>query len=229
MDLSNCSVYFSVIHNADDPEKLGRVQAVIPGETDNATMPDEAIPWCMPLVMSGSQSFSRPLKGQKVLVLHNRANYDEFWYMPFYEYNNISNEYIKENYDSNPELLVCRNNGGSKTMISVDDKNGLNLEVNNNGMKVEPDGTTKIKGGSGVIEVRGGKVHAGSSDGSYELGVKGETLHKMLNNLSGKLKEAAMAAQKDYHTFPMFDPLSQCAQVIDDMVDSVLAENFKVN
>ena len=75
MTLSNCELIPSVIYDTNDPLKLGRIKCVVPGFIDNSTMSLENMPWVRPLDMGRHQSFSKAVKGFKVWVLINKANY----------------------------------------------------------------------------------------------------------------------------------------------------------
>ena len=53
MKLSNCEIRPGVVVTADDPKKMGRIKAVVPGWFNNASMHEEDMFWIAPFT-SGS-------------------------------------------------------------------------------------------------------------------------------------------------------------------------------
>lgn len=66
MKLSNCEIRPGVVVTADDPKKMGRIKAVVPGWFNNASMHEEDMFWIAPFTSgSGYQRVSKCIEGQK--------------------------------------------------------------------------------------------------------------------------------------------------------------------
>ena len=60
MKLSNCEIRPGVVVTADDPKKMGRIKAVVPGWFNNASMHEEDMFWIAPFTSgSGYQRVSK--------------------------------------------------------------------------------------------------------------------------------------------------------------------------
>ena len=133
MKFTDLELIPSVIINDIDPKKLGRVRCAVPGYINGETMAVSRMPWIMPLNMNGYQQFSHPMKGQKVWVIKNHTNENEYWYIPFFELNEDSKSYLSQVYDQDhPEILFSRNSGGYHALMTYDDKNGYIVNINEN-------------------------------------------------------------------------------------------------
>jgi len=227
MQLDNCELLPAVIVDTKDPMKLGRIKCVIPGYVD-ASFSNENMPWVRPLGMNCHQSFSKMMPGYKVWVLVNKSNYNEYWYFPFFEFTDISKEYLNEVYDDEqPEIIMSHNCGGNNVLMTYDEKNGYNTQIgNDNHIMIQPDGHISIQGGTGEVDIDGSKVKIGDKNGSYEKAVKGETLVKILSNLQTAMSLLLGACQG------MLSPLApgfREAQQALNSVESILCDNTKVN
>ena len=110
MKLSNVDVVPGVIVDTKDPKKLGRVKINAPalmrgnnsGDTYGVveTIDNNVLPWVYPLTMSRYQSFSKQLEGMKVWVLNNTENYNEYWYIPMFDYIDVTEEIVSEKYSA---------------------------------------------------------------------------------------------------------------------------------
>ena len=81
MKLNNCEIRPGVVVTADDPKKMGRIKAVVPGWFNNASMHEEDMFWIAPFTSgSGYQRVSKCIEGQKVWVLHDSTNEYEYYY-----------------------------------------------------------------------------------------------------------------------------------------------------
>ena len=139
MKFTDLELIPSVIINDIDPKKLGRVRCTVPGYINGETMAVSRMPWIMPLNMNGYQQFSHPMKGQKVWVIKNHTNENEYWYIPFFELNEDSKSYLSQVYDQDhPEILFSRNSGGYHALMTYDDKNGYIVNINEKVIKIKP-------------------------------------------------------------------------------------------
>ena len=108
MKLSNVEISPGVIVDAKDPEKLGRVKINAPAlmrgneSGDHFGVVDKidnnVLPWIYPMMMNRYQMFSKELEGMKVWVINNTENYNEYWYIPMFDYIDVTEEIVSEKY-----------------------------------------------------------------------------------------------------------------------------------
>lgn len=227
MTLSNCELIPSVIYDTNDPLKLGRIKCVVPGFIDNSTMSLENMPWVRPLDMGRHQSFSKPVKGFKVWVLINKANYNEYWYIPFFEYNDISKEYLDSTYEDQPEIIISHNNGGNHAMLTYDEKNGYNIKLGQHHIELHPNGHISILGGEMEVDIDG-EIKIGQKDDDYKSAVKGDPLKNILDELHKYFGELQTAASNNPFTSHLSPGFGHCATALAD-TESILSNKVKVN
>ena len=231
MLLNNCELTPAVILSVDDPKKLGRIKCIIPGIIDSSTMSEENIPWCYPFSMSRYQSFSKCIPGQKVWVLINKSNYNEYWYLPFFEYNEISKNHLEEVYDNdNPEIFMSRCLGENNAMSTYDDKNGFSEKIGDHHIDLHPEGHVSIVGGDGQVDINGGIVTLGNKDKGVEPTIKGTTFMDHLKTINAALN-AVMGGQKAGQ--PVDASLVAALTIMNEqfklMIGDSLTEYVKVN
>lgn len=228
--LENYDICVGVIYNDKDDLKLGRVKCVAPGLLDNSTIDDDNMPYIYPFNMPGYQHFSKPINGQKVWILRNRKNYNEYWYIPYHEYIDIVEDFLAEHYENDhPEILVARHSGGMKSMMTYDDVTGFKTEINESYENLKPNGDYEVKAGNGTIKIEGGTVSTGSVDGEYQPAVMGTNLSNMLKNLSEQFNNLWGEAQLDQHTMPLAKYFRQCNNIITSAQNELLAKNTQIN
>ena len=227
MTLSNCELIPSVIYDTNDPLKLGRIKCVVPGFIDNSTMSLENMPWVRPLDMGRHQSFSKPVKGFKVWVLINKANYNEYWYIPFFEYNDISKEYLDSTYEDQPEIIISHNNGGNHAMLTYDEKNGYNIKLGQHHIELHPNGHISILGGEMEVDIDG-EIKIGQKDVDYKRAVKGDPLKNILDELHQYFGELATAASNNSFTSHLSPGFEKCKTALAN-TESILSDKVKVN
>ena len=231
MDLSNFDLIPAVIDNANDPEKLGRVKCTIPGVTDNSMICDENMPWVHPLTMSSYQQFSNPMQGQKVWVLVDKEDNKNLWYIPLFEYIDITEDFVKEKYNNNAEVVFARNLGGQKAMMTYDDKDGIILELRDAKIHVQQDGDIELKSHDSYVKIEGGVVYCGKGEdlGGYAQAVKGEQLKSVLT----QLQTGIFALQTACGNFPWTSHLVPAVQKMHSSLNNldpkILCDNTKVN
>ena len=226
MKLEDCELIPAVIYSIKDPEKLGRIKCIIPGIIDNTTMSEENIPWVRPIGMNRQQSFSMPVVGYKVWVLINKANYNEYWYFPFFEKNDITDNYLSDDvYESgNAEVLVSHNKGGTPVKMTYDDINGYNIQLGSNHIQMNTDGVISIVGGECDIKMKGGVITIGNG-GNAQFAVKGDELKNILDQLKIAMQKLQGASQGMLS--PLAPGFATAAQVLN--TSNILAEHVKVN
>ena len=186
------------------------------------------MPWVYPFGMNSYQSFSRPIDGQKVWVLINKTNYGEYWYLPFFEYNEKTKGLLDSTYDDNAEVVVSRDLGENSAMSSYDDKNGFNTKIGNNHIVLEPDGRIELLNNSTQVEVEGDAVKCGKQGGSWKTTVQFPELQNLLKDLFTMLSNLKLAAAGNGLTAHLAVPLEQIAS-LQQQVSSLEAKHCKVN
>lgn len=231
MDLGNFDLIPAVIDNANDPEKLGRIKCTIPGITDNSMICDENMPWVHPLTMSSYQQFSNPIQGQKVWVLADKEDNKNLWYIPLFEYIDITEDFVKEKYNNNAEVIMARNLGGQKMMMTYDDKDGVIIELRDAKIHVQQDGDIEIKSHDSYVKIEGGVVYCGQGADTdvYEQAVKGETLKTILDNFHRQLTTTFYAAcDTSPYTKHLLPAIKTLGNTIEDL-KPILCDHTKVN
>lgn len=230
MDISNYEMLPSVIIDAEDPKKLGRIKAQIPNISDATTMALDLLPWINPESMSGYQQFSKPQKGAKVWIKMNRKNHNELWYLPYNEMNDSTKAFVQEHYDNDPEVVFSRANGRDVAQITYDSKQGINLKVNSHKINIMPNGDIDILGGTGVIKIKGSKVYTGNDSDGYEPMVKGNKLQDILNNLCAAFNLLKTASSNSVECSVLIPGFDKAIQALNGNVTSeMLCENSSCN
>ena len=227
MQLSNCELLPGVIVDTKDPMKLGRIKCVIPGYVDSE-FSNENMPWVRPLGMNRHQSFSKMMPGYKVWVLVNKSNYNEYWYFPFFEFTDISKEYLNEVYDDEqPEIIMSHNCGGNNALITYDEKNGFNISIGEkNHVEIHPDGHISIQGGDSEIDIDGSNIKIGNKNNEAELAVMGKKLVKVLSELKGAMNE--LKGKSSGMLYPLAEGFGLAETALTN-VESILCKCTTVN
>jgi len=226
MQLHNCELLPAVIVDVEDPKKLGRIKCVIPGYVD-PSFSKENMPWVRPLSMYNHQCFSKPIKGYKVWVLVNKSNYNEYWYFPFFELNDVSKEFLESTYDKhNPEVIISHNCGGNHATLTYDEENGFSIRLGQHHIKLHPDGKITILGGDGIIEIEGSKIKIGNTGGTDEPAVLGDKLVTILD----KLKDAMLILKGESQGMlsPLYKGFDKAVEALSPS-DNIKSKNITVN
>jgi len=221
----------SVVEYVDDPLKIGRVRCSIPGVIHHTTTPEkQALPWVRPFRMHGYQTYETPLKGQKVWVLVNKSNFNEFWWFPFYETIDIVQGYLNEFYDETPDVFHAREEFVSPVMATWDNKQGYKWTIGEDYIDFFPTREFKLQVHDCNINVTSGniiQVGGDNSDaGDYEPAVMGHKCEKLRANLKQKCANVAKAAQNSPYTVHLSAPLNEFACAFEA---SILCKKCHVN
>lgn len=229
MELKNAEILPGVVETADDPNRIGRVKATVPGWFDKESIPLDLMPWIMPFTMSGHQSFSMLQKGSKIWVLKNKDAYAEYWYIPMYEMQDSSQAFLNEKYEDSPEIISYRNNGGIVSSITYDDTDGYLIRIGSNSWNFRPNGDLITNNASGNIHSKGSVIHLGSDSEEYEAAVKGDSLFDVLDTLQNDLNALSEAASKNPKTANLTMPFRNASKNLQNGIQSIKAKNTKVN
>lgn len=231
MLLNNCELIPGVVQSSKDPENLGRIKCVIPGVIDSETMSLENMPWAYPLGMAHYQSFSKPIEGQKVWVLINKSNYNEYWYLPFFEYNDKTKEYLNSGVyeNDNPEVMMCRNLGDNTAISTYDDKNGFSTKIGDNvHIDIHPDSHIELLAGEAQVDIDG-QVKCGQKDGDWQPTIKGDNLATLLNELANAFSILQGASANASFLTPLEPGFKKALSAIQKNIDNIKAEHCQVN
>lgn len=228
MTLDQYDLLPGVVQSTSDPEYKGRIKCIIPGIFETGTSTDN-LPWVFPLGMSRYQSFSKMMKGSKVWVLRNRDNKFEYWYLPMFDYHSdVTKSYVSENYDNDPEVIICRDSGGKVGMLTYDDTNGFKERLNEDYIHLAPDNKIELKASDAKIIMEGSKITIGQDGDTYEPAVLGNTLVDILNDLQGAMGELKSACAADQHTMPLQTGFQKCLSIL-SRANTILCTNTSIN
>lgn len=219
----------SVVQDAKDPECLGRIKCVVPGKIHHdSCKTTEHMPWIRPFKMNGYQSFSKEIEGHKVWVLHNKHTYNEYWYIPIHEPINITQDFLHEHYNDNPEVLLARNLCGKKIMMRYDDKTGFMYEIGENFINLNTDGDFEVRGANGRIAIESSIVQLGSwANQEYEPAVKGKTLLEKFKLMNKGVSD--MITKCTVNPLQLLQPGLRDLQKALSSMQEILAQNTTLN
>ena len=229
MQLSNCELLPGVIVDSKDPLKLGRIKCVIPGYVD-AGFSNENMPWIRPLGMFNHQSFSKMMNGCKVWVVVNKSNYNEYWYFPLFELNDVAKNYLESVYDNDqPEILIAHNCGGNHALLTYDESNGFSMKIGQYQINLHPNGKITLLGGSnGIVEIDGGKVKIGKEGGTDEPAVLGNKLMDILKEMKSGFADLASKSPNNPYTAPLTSGFTTCLRAL-EKYNTIKSDNITVN
>ena len=240
MKLADVEMIPGVVVDDEDPKFLGRLKISAPGEFDVDSMDINDMFWVYPFPVGGYQSFSHMLKGSKVWLIKNTKNYYEYWYLPYFEMNantfNLVNS--KKKYDA--DVLVSRSDGSNNIQMYYNPEDGINQKIGFASINIMPDGTISITTGgaapsAGTFHTNSKNNEIGYDGGEYprQFAVMGENLHKLLDELNGKFKTLATAANESPYTTHLSKTLNDICKTISDYTSGgekdVKAQYTKVN
>lgn len=228
MKLYNVELIPGVIINVDDDKQLGRVKCAAPGLFDPDVMPEETLPWVYPISMSGYQHFSKPVKGSKIWIIKNQSSYNEYWYISFFEFGSYAKEYLKNNYNNDPEILLMRDSGPNNVYITYDNNNGYKININESSYLNINNDKIELKNNNGIVKISGDSVSIGKSDESFEPSILGNKLLDLLNNLSKEFNTLSTNASNNIYVTNLAPILSNISVLL-SKGDELLAKNSKVN
>ena len=187
-------------------------------------------------MMMGNSSYASYEKGSKVWVIRNKKRQDENWFIPMYELQSLSQQYVNENSDKKPEVISMRTNGGGNSSMTYDHGNGYNISTSGSGgstgVNVGTNGKTTVSAGTSAVKVENSGVTLGASSGDGEPAVLGNQLKDLLNDILNALSEFCNILQKS-------DPYSQLGVIYlntfintlqtNGALDTILSKTVTIN
>lgn len=226
-ELEDYYVVQGIVDYDDDPLKVGRIKCTIPGVVHSTSTPKEAMPWIRCFKMGAYQTFSRPIKGQKVWVLISKTNYNEFWWFPFFETIDITQSYIEEYYNENCDVLHARHSGNGDCMMTYDDKQGYLTKIGDDHINLMPKRQYEVDCGDCRICIEGDNVYLGDKNkDTKEAAVMGQKCQIMRGEVIKALEKLFKAAAPNPWTTHLAEPIKDMQKAFNA---DILAKKTFVN
>jgi len=222
-------IILATVEYVNDPLNMGRVKCNIPSMMHSYVTEEDALPWIRPFSMNAYQSFSKPIEGQKIWVLASKTNLNEFWWFPYFETTNLTQDFLDTYYDKHPDVLHARDN--SKAMITYDDFQGYCMRIGNTMLNLQPEGFDLHASGAHVT-INGGHVSIGKgpTGNGYEKITNAKKTSDFLVNLGKQFQKLAAKAASDTHTQPLMQNINDIATALINVTDETIGfENASAN
>lgn len=198
----------SVVDYDNDPLKIGRIKCTIPGVVHSDSTPEEGMPWVRCFKMGAYQTFSRPIKGQKVWVMISKQNQNEFWYFPFHEAIDITKDYIEEYYNENCDVLHARHSGNGDCMMTYDDEQGYLTKIGDDHINLTPKRQFELDCNGKRIAIKGDQVLIGDQDESAkQKTIMGDNHHAWISELVTNFSSLETKAGENPETSHLCRPI----------------------
>lgn len=187
MDFKDAKRIPGTIIDVDDPECLGRVKAIAPGLFNENIQDRDVMPWIYPENMRHYQSFSMPVVGAKIWIIHNTENYNELWWRPMFEYIDCTENVVAPKYNHSNEVILSRPTPKDCAQTTYDDVDGHITKIDEWHWHMKMNGDIVQHGELGDIDIRGGHVYIGRNENNkypYEPAVRGKELSRLFNDMS---------------------------------------------
>ena len=216
MTLGDFEILPGVVINADDPLKQGRVKACAPGLFDTSNMEMDDLFWINPFMMIGQQSFSKMELNSKIWILHNNANYFEYWYIPMFEINENSPEVM----DMSADVLLSRSINGDTVQLYYSKEDGFNLNIGSNHIKLSSNAKLDMVAGSAQITANESGINLQQKDQELHPAAKADEIISALNTFCIDLTSVANAAIGNPFTACLGVPLMNAVRKLQPKLDS---------
>lgn len=219
MKLNNCEILPGTVVSSDDPKKMGRIKAVVPGWFDTTSMDKESLFWIMPFTTGGYQRVSKCLEGQKVWVLHDSTNEYEYYYIPMFE-TNINTSVAQKDYDY--DVLVSRSGRTVGAQMYYTGEQGFVTRIGEHSeTSMNQSGDIQNRSNGAEMSIKQSKIYCGIEGKCSEPLVKGNKLYKLLSDLKTGLDELQQKAQSSCYTVNLCPAILKCSQAIADTLDDM--------
>lgn len=228
MKLKDIELVPGVVINANDPEHIGRVKAVVPGIFDTS-MSEEALPWIHPLTMAGYQQFSKLQRGSGIWLFKNMlGDMRELWYIPMFQLYCDASDIVSMGKDS--DIIFSRIGGPDSANFRYVAGEGMVMNVgDDNSLSMKSDGTMSLKSGGTHMSMGSGRFTIGDPKSAQNM-VLGNNLTSLLENLKGNIeKVASIAASTGGDVSPLSTPLSETVAQLDEDIKNILSSVGKVS
>lgn len=220
MNLIDCNIRPGKVAQVVDTR--GCIKVYAPGLFSEQDSPD-LLPPVYPLGLQHYGQFSSLLEGDKVWILSNNGNSQQFFYIRY----NIIPTNIKmklDNGDANVEVLFSREGKDGLAQIFFNDSEGIIISNGDAIIKMNEDKILlSTPGVSRTIEISNNGISLGSEGGSSEPAVLGDKLvdvlddiYNILNNINNNVTNSPYTA----HLKPAFISLESLKNNITKITSS---------
>lgn len=217
ISLADVKIIPGVVLSHDDPKKMQRVKAFVPGLFDPKTMSTESLPWIYPLCMNGFQSFSLQNTNTKIWVIILPDNPYGYFYLPFFEIFPFTKAKVIDETD----ILMSRQTSLGEATIHYNGNDGIMTKLGNSMMNIRPDGKAILQSSGSDIKIDNGQIHLGTSDDSGEPMIMGNQLETLLNNLKTGLQNVASKASGHPITMPVGQELMNVVSTLSNDINNI--------
>lgn len=220
ISLADVKIIPGVVLSHNDPKKMQRVKAFVPGLFDPKTMSIEAMPWIYPLCMNGFQSFSLQNSNTKIWVIILPNNPYGYFYLPFFELFPFTKAKVIDDTD----ILMSRKTSLGEASIHYNGSDGIMNKLGGAMMNLRPDGQAILQSSDIDVKINNGKIHIGTSGNDGEPMVMGEQLTTLLNNLKTGLQNVASKAMGHPITMPVGQELMNVVSTLSNDINNIKSD-----
>lgn len=220
-------IILGVVIEDQDPKKLGRIKVGAPGYFDREVMSIEAIPWVYPFTMNYVTSFSHIALGNKVWLIINKENEEEYWYIPYHELQEHTRKAIGS--DVSADVIFSRDICGRVVQIYQNPDEGLVIRNGGETITLDNNGNIIAKTGDATVKIVGNNVYCGQDDSAWEPMVRGNKLYELLSQLSSDFTELSTAAQSSPYTSNLVEPFRTASRNITDRLPDIKSQRANVS
>lgn len=220
ISLADVKIIPGVVLSHNDPKKMQRVKAFVPGLFDPKTMSIEAMSWIYPLCMNGFQSFSLQNSNTKIWVIILPNNPYGYFYLPFFELFPFTKAKVIDDTD----ILMSRKTSLGEASIHYNGSDGIMNKLGGAMMNLRPDGQAILQSSDIDVKINNGKIHIGTSGNDGEPMVMGEQLTTLLNNLKTGLQNVASKAMGHPITMPVGQELMNVVSTLSNDINNIKSD-----
>lgn len=241
MKLKDVELIPGVVVEDKDPMYLGRVKVAAPGEFDVDTMDIRDMFWVYPILPQwGYQGFSRLLKGSKVWLIKNTANYYEYWYIPYFEMNDNTFNVVNTDEKYVADVVISRIANSMNVQFYYNDLNGFCQILGFANINMRPDGTIFINSGGSdrgasniYMNAKVNQIGWDPEEDKYQWAARGENLAAFIGDLQKDLTNLATLAKSSPYTAHLEPGFTKAAKTCGNYVKSddkdVRSDHVKIN
>ena len=200
----------------DEQDHRGKIKADVPTLFDSSKMNPDGMPWIYRLSVPGYQHFSSMQIGERVWVIKNLENYNEFWYIPMPQMNDAVKSLLTAGDDdyTNSDILINREIGDNKIQLHYTPTTGMNMQINDTlGINIHPDTGITLTNGDEKIVIEQDKIHIGTGDNESQF-VRHKEFKDMMDSLRKQLNMLATKAAPQPYTTHLADSFTNAANAL---------------
>ena len=172
-------------------------------------------------------SFSHIPLGNKVWLIINKENEEEYWYIPFHELQDHTRKAIGP--DVSADVVFSRDVCGRVVQIYQNPDEGLVIRNGGETITLDNNGNIIAKTGDATVKIVGNNVYCGQDDSEWEPMVRGNKLCELLSQLSADLQELSTTAQSSPYTSSLVEPFRTASKNITDRMPDIKSQRANVS